>query len=433
MRLGDSQGSRRQVVIVGGGFGGLEAAKALGDAAVDVTLLDRSNHHTFQPLLYQVATAELSPADVAWPIRSILSRQKNAQVLMAEVTGVDMDRRRVLTTTGGYPYDFLVLATGATHAYFGNDAWEEHAPGLKRIEDATDIRRRILTAFERAEIARDEKTRRDLMTFIIVGGGPTGVEMAGAIADVARQSLPPDFRNIDPAAARVMLVEAGPRLLPAFNEQLSAYAARALTKMGVEVRLNAPVTAIARDEVDVGEERIGAGAIIWAAGVKPSAAGRWLGAPTDRAGRVEVGPDLSAPGRPEIFVVGDTAAVTDGAGKPVPGVAPAAKQMGRFVGSLIAARVAGRPAEASFVYKHQGDLATLGRSAAIVKVDRLTLTGFPAWAFWSVIHIYFLIGLRYRLAVALSWLWDYLTYTRRARLITDPVCVEPAPNPNTVT
>jgi NADH dehydrogenase len=421
------------VVIVGGGFGGLEAAKALAKAPVDVTLIDRANHHTFQPLLYQVATAELSPADVAWPIRSILSRQRNVQVLMAEVEGVDVERRRVLTSAGAYPYDFLVLATGATHAYFGNDQWSDHAPGLKRIEDATDIRRRILTAFERAEIAQDEKTRRDLMTFVIVGGGPTGVEMAGAIADVARQSLPPDFRNIDPSAARVVLVEAGPRLLPAFNEQLSAYAARALTGMGVEVRLNAPVTEIGRDEVDIGEERIRAGAIVWAAGVKPSPAGRWLNAPLDRAGRVEVGADLSAPGHPEVFVVGDTATVTDAKGKPVPGVAPAAKQMGHYVGARIAAKVEGRPTDAGFVYKHQGDLATLGRSHAIVRLDHLTLTGFPAWAFWSLIHIYFLIGLRYRLAVALSWLWDYLTYTRRARLITQPVCAEPTPSPNVVT
>ncbi|CAN7509565.1 NAD(P)/FAD-dependent oxidoreductase [Phenylobacterium sp. LjRoot219] len=411
---------RPQVVIVGGGFGGLDAAKALAHAPVDVTLIDRSNHHSFQPLLYQVATAALSPADVAWPIRSILSRQRNARVLMAEAVGVDAEQRRLRTTAGDYPYDFLVLATGATHAYFGHDEWRPYAPGLKRIEDATEIRRRILCAFERAEIAEDPAHRGDLTTFVVVGGGPTGVEMAGAIADIARQALPRDFRRVDPAKARVLLVEAGPRILPTFPEKLSGYAARELARMGVEVRTRAPVTRIETDAVWVGEEMIRVGVVIWAAGVQASPAAQWLGAEQDRAGRLIVNPDLSVPGRPEIYAVGDTAAMKVAHGRGVPGIAPAAKQMGRYVGLRIAALAAGRRPAPEFVYRHQGDLATLGRKAAIVKLDRLTLTGFVAWVFWSLAHIYFLIGLRNRLGVAFSWAWDYVTFARRARLITEP-------------
>jgi NADH dehydrogenase len=414
-------GDRARVVIVGGGFAGLEAAKALRRAPVDVTLIDRQNHHCFQPLLYQVATAALSPADVAWPIRGILSRQANVQVLMAEVTAVDAATKYVRTATDTYPYDFLVLATGATHAYFGHDEWSESAPGLKRIEDATHIRRRILMAFEQAELAHDAERRRELTTFVVIGGGPTGVEMAGAIADVARHALPPDFRNVDPAQARVLLVEAGPRLLAAFPERLSGYAERALVRMGVEVRTGAAVTAITEDEVHIGEESIRAGAVVWAAGVRASPAGEWLGAPQDRAGRVQVGPELSVAGHPNVFVVGDTAAVSGAAGKPVPGIAPAAKQMGGYVGRRIAALAEGRPTGRDFVYRHQGDLATLGRKAAIVKLaGGATLTGFTGWAFWSVAHIYFLIGLRNRIAVAFSWMWDYVTFGRRARLITEP-------------
>jgi NADH dehydrogenase len=413
-------GCRPQVVIVGGGFGGLEAAKALAKAPVDVTLIDRQNHHTFQPLLYQVATAALSPADVAWPIRSILRRQRNARVLMAEVTGVDVETRRLRTNVGDYPYDFLVLATGATHAYFGHDEWRPYAPGLKRIEDATEIRRRILCAFERAEIAEDEARRCELTTFVVVGGGPTGAEMAGAIADIARHALPHDFRNVDPAKARVLLVEAGPRILPTFPEKLSAYAERELRRMGVEVRTSAPVTRIDAGGVWIGEEMIRVGVVIWAAGVQASRASSWLDAEHDRNGRLIVNPDLSVPGRPEIYAVGDTAAMKVTIGRGVPGIAPAAKQMGAYVGKRIAALTSGRRPTPAFVYHHQGDLATLGRKAAIVKLDRLVLTGFVGWLFWSLAHIYFLIGLRNRLGVAFSWAWDYLTFSRRARLIVEP-------------
>lgn len=416
--MGERAG-RARVVVLGGGFAGLEAAKALAAAPVEVTVIDRQNHHTFQPLLYQVATAALTPADVAWPIRGVLSGQRNARVLMAEVEGIDLGGRRVRTATGEYPYDFLVVATGATHAYFGHDDWAPHAPGLKRIEDATGIRRRILMAFERAELADDPAARQALTTFVVIGGGPTGVEMAGAIADIARNALPPDFRNVDPAAARVLLIEAGPRILPTFPEALSAYAQRALTRMGVEVRLGAPVTGVDAEGVLLGAERIAAGAVIWAAGVQASPAAAWLGAAHDRAGRVEVGPDLTLPGHPEVFVIGDTAAVRAEAGAPIPGLAPAAKQMGRYVGETIAARIAGR-APGPFRYHHQGDLATIGRTAAIVKFGALTLTGFAGWVFWSLVHVYFLIGLRNRIAVAWSWLWDYVTFGRKSRLITEP-------------
>lgn len=417
--MNESAGAAR-VLILGGGFGGLEAAKALAHAPVEVTLIDRQNHHCFQPLLYQVATAALTPADVAWPIRGILSRQRNARVLMTEVVGVNLQDRRVSTTDGAFGYDFLIVATGAMHAYFGHDQWGRHAPGLKRIEDATAIRRRILMGFERAELAEDPAARQALTTFVVIGGGPTGVEMAGAIADVARHALPPDFRRIDPALARVLLVEAGPRILPSFPERLSIYAERALTRLGVEVRTGTAVTEIDAEGVLLGDQRIAAGAVIWAAGVRASPAAGWLGAAHDRAGRVEVESDLTLPGHPEVFVIGDTAAVKTAAGRAVPGLAPAAKQMGHFVGSTIAARVRGSAKSARFNYRHQGDLATVGRNAAIVSFGALTLTGFAGWAFWSVAHVYFLIGLRNRIAVAFSWLWDYITFGRRSRLIIEP-------------
>jgi NADH dehydrogenase len=408
---------RLRVVILGGGFAGLEVANALAKAPVDVTLIDRQNHHVFQPLLYQVATAALTPADIAWPIRWVLSGQANARVLMAEVEGVDLEAREVRTGGGRFAYDILVVATGATHAYFGHDDWAPCAPGLKRIEDATHIRRRLLLAFERAELSEDEAERRMLTTFVVVGGGPTGVEMAGSIADVARNALPDDFRKVDPAQARVLLIEAGPRLLPVFPERLSAYADRALRRMGVEVLAGVSVTEVDARGVMTTTGRIDAGAVIWAAGVQASPAAAWLGAAHDRAGRVEVGPDLTLPGRPEVFVVGDTASVRDG-DHAVPGVAPAAKQMGQYVGKLIAARARGAPAPGPFAYKHQGDLATVGRKAAIVKLGRLELTGFIGWLFWGLVHVYFLIGLRNRIAVAFSWLWDYVTFGRRSRLIT---------------
>ena len=409
-----------RVVIVGAGFGGLECAKALRRAQVDVTVIDRENHHCFQPLLYQVATAALSPADIAWPIRHILRPQRNATVLMEEVRGVDPERKCIQTQFGEIPYDYLVIATGSTHSYFGHDDWSRFAPGLKRIEDGTRIRRSILIAFERAEVMTDEDQRRRLLTFVIVGGGATGVEMAGAIADVARQTLAADFRRIDPRSARIILIEAGPRLLPTFPAGLSDYALKTLTRVGVEVRTETLVTKCDADGVDLKDGRIDAGTVIWAAGVTASPAMRWLNAEGDRAGRVKVNSDLSLPGHPEIFVVGDTAAVTDKNGHPVPGIAPAAKQMGTYVGKLISARIAGREWNKPFKYMHLGDLATIGRRAAVVKFGPLELKGFIGWVFWSVAHIYFLIGLRNRFVVAFNWFWDYLTFQRGARLITDP-------------
>lgn len=408
---------RAQVVIIGGGFGGLEAARTLRRADVDITLVDRQNHHCFQPLLYQVATAALSPADVAWPIRHILRSQQNATVLMADVSGIDAQQKRVHTDGGDLSYDYLVIATGAMHSYFGHDEWSEVAPGLKRIEDATRIRRHILIAFEQAEIMSDPDEQRRLLTFVIVGGGATGVEMAGAIAEIARQTLAADFRRIDPRSARIVLIEAGPRLLPAFLPAQSDYVRDTLTRAGVTVMTDTMVTKCDACGVDLNSGRLDASTIIWAAGVVASPAARWLGAEADRAGRVKVEPDLSAPGHPNIFVIGDTAAVTDSERKPVPGIAPAAKQMGQYVGKLIAARIAGRSSTKLFRYMHLGDLATIGRHAAVVKFGALRLKGFIGWLFWSVAHIYFLIGLRNRFIVAFSWFWSYLTFQRGARLI----------------
>jgi NADH:ubiquinone reductase (H+-translocating) len=408
---------RPQVVIVGGGFAGLQACKTLAKVEVDVTLVDTYNHHCFQPLLYQVATAALSPADVAWPIRAILRRQKNVRVIMARVTAIDVQARRVHTGEIDLAYDYLVLASGSTHSYFGHEDWAPYAPGLKHIADATEIRRRFLIAFERAEVVEDEAERKRLLTFVIVGGGATGVEMAGAMAEVARRTLQHDFRRIDPRASRVILVEAGPRLLPSFPETLSDYALRSLRNMGVEVELGRMVTGCDARGVSLDNGRIEAGTAIWAAGVVASPAASWIGAEHDRAGRIKVGADLSVPGRPEIFAVGDTAAVTDRAGHAVPGIAPAAKQMGAYAGEVIAARVKGRPAPAPFAYRHLGDLATIGRKSAVVKLGPIQLTGFIGWLFWSAAHIYFLIGLRNRFVVALNWLWSYVTFQRGARLI----------------
>lgn len=408
-----------KVVIVGAGFGGLEAAKALRRAPVDVIVIDRNNHHCFQPLLYQVATAALSPADIAWPIRHILRDQANAAVLMEEITGVDPQRKVLRTNVGEVPYDILVLATGAIHSYFGRDEWAEYAPGLKRIEDATRIRRSILIAFERAEISTDADERRRLLTFAIVGGGATGVEMAGAIAEIAWQTLAADFRRIDPRSAHITLIEAGSRLLPAFPPEQSDYARHTLMRAGVTVMTDTMVTKCDSHGVDLSSGRLDAGTIIWAAGVTASPAARWLGAQADRAGRAKVNPDLSLPGHPDIFVIGDTAAINDAKGRLVPGIAPAAKQMGQYVAKVITARVTGRTAPAPFRYMHLGELATIGRHAAVVKLGRLELKGFIGWLFWSVAHIYFLIGLRNRFIVAFSWFWSYLTFQRGARLITD--------------
>ena len=408
---------RPQVVIIGGGFGGLEAARTLRQANADITVVDRQNHHCFQPLLYQVATAALSPADVAWPIRHILRSQQNATVLMADVSGIDAQQKRVHTDGGDLSYDYLVIATGAMHSYFGHDEWSEVAPGLKRIEDATRIRRHILIAFEQAEIMSDPDEQRRLLTFVIVGGGATGVEMAGAIAEIARQTLAADFRRIDPRSARIVLIEAGPRLLPAFLPAQSDYVRDTLTRAGVTVMTDTMVTKCDAGGVDLNSGRLDASTLIWAAGVVASPAARWLGAEADRAGRVKVSRDLSVPGHPDIFVIGDTAAATDSKGKPVPGIANAAKQMGKYVGRLIAARIAGRSSTEPFSYMHLGDLATIGRHSAVVRLGALRLRGFIGWLFWSVVHIYFLIGLRNRFIVAFSWLWSYLTFQRGARLI----------------
>ena len=414
-----SDAIRPQVVIVGAGFGGLAAADALARAPASVTIIDRHNHHCFQPLLYQVATAALASPDIAWPVRAILRRQENARVVMAEVTGVDVDARRVRTQTLSIPYDYLVLATGATHSYFGHDEWAPYAPGLKTVDDALEIRRRILLAFERAELSGDEHERRRLLTFVIVGGGPTGVEMAGAIAEVARQTLKSDFRRIDPQTARIVLVEAGPRILSGFPERLSRYAERTLTQMGVEVRTATMVTGCGPKGVSLADGSIESETIIWAAGVRASPAARWIGTDTDKAGRIKVNADLSVPGHPEIFAIGDTAVPADPGTPPIPGIAPAAKQMGRYVGQVIAARVAGQKEPGPFIYRHYLDLATIGRKSAVVRRGKLQLTGFLAWLFWGVAHIYFLIGVRNRFLVATNWLWDYITFQRGARVITE--------------
>ena len=411
--------AKTKVVIVGAGFGGLEAAKALRRAAAEVVVIDRHNHHCFQPLLYQVATAALSPADIAWPIRHILRFQRNATVLMEKVLGIDAKERLVRAEFGEVRYDYLVIAAGAQHSYFGRDEWAAYAPGLKRIEDATTIRRKILTAFERAELTQDNNEQQRLITFVIVGGGATGVEMAGAIADVARQTLAADFRRIDPRRARIVLIEAGTRVLPTFSPRLSDYVRKTLERSGVEVRTETLVTDCDAQGVDLKNGRIDAETIIWAAGVTASPAAQWLGAETDASGRVKVAKDLSVPDNPNIFVIGDTASVLDEQGRPVPGIAPAAKQMGKYVAKVISARIAGSKQPGPFRYVHFGDLATIGRRAAVVKLGRLELKGFVAWAFWSVAHIYFLIGLRYRFLVAINWAWDYITFQRGARLITE--------------
>jgi NADH:ubiquinone reductase (H+-translocating) len=413
----DRKNARPHVVIVGAGFGGLSAAKALAKAPVDITVIDRHNYHLFQPLLYQVATSALSPADIAVPIRGILARQKNARVLLAEVTGLDLSGREVVTEDRRIPFDYLLLATGAKHAYFGHPEWSTSAPGLKTIDDALDIRRRVLLAFERAEAESDPAERSRLLTFVVVGGGATGVEMAGAIAELAKHSLAGDFRSIDPTMARVVLLEAGPRLLPAFTESLSDAARRSLASLGVEVRLSTAVTGCDPAGVALGADRLEARTIVWGAGVMASPAGDWLGATTDRAGRVIVRGDFSIPGEPRIFVIGDAACAKDCAGKPLPGIAPVAKQQGHYIGQLIDARIAGRP-KPSFRYRDFGNLATIGRKRAVAEFLWLRLSGFPAWLLWSMAHVYFLIGFRNRAFVAASWVWTYLTSQRGTRLIT---------------
>lgn len=415
--MSEIDNAARRVVIIGAGFGGLSAAWGLRNSAFQVTLIDQHNYHLFQPLLYQVATAALSPADIAGPVRSVVRDYRNVSVILAQVSGIDVARNEVLAEGRRIPFDDLIIATGARHAYFGHDDWAVYAPGLKTIDDATYLRRRILLAFEKAETEPDAAERRRLMNFVIVGGGATGVEMAGAIAELAKRALAADFRVIDPRSARVILVEAGARLLPAFDASLSAAAAHSLQSLGVEVRVGASVTDVDSGGVSVGQERIEARTVVWAAGVMASGAGRWLGAETDRAGRVIVNDDLSVPGRPNIFAIGDTAHVVTETGDLLPGVAPVAKQQGKYVAKLLRARLAGKTLP-PFRYRDYGSLATIGRKSAVVQIGRFKMKGFLAWVLWSVAHIYFLIGFRYRLAVALHWLWNYVTFQRGTRLIT---------------
>ncbi|MBY5934775.1 NAD(P)/FAD-dependent oxidoreductase [Tateyamaria omphalii] len=410
--------SRPKVVIIGAGFGGLAAARALKKSAVDIQIIDRRNYHLFQPLLYQVATADLSPADVAWPIRGIFSGQKNVSVALTEVLDVDKKAQQVLTEEGTFPYDHLIVASGAHHSYFGRDEWEEHAPGLKRIIDATEIRKQVLIAFERAEISNSDAEQHRQLTFVVVGGGPTGVEMAGAIAELANQALAADFHRINSRDARVILIEASDRLLRAFPENLSAKALQSLAKLGVEVMLDTMVEDITEQGVQLPNQFIPSACKVWGAGVAVKNVGRWLDATTDRTGRVPVNPDLSLPGTPNIYVIGDAAQVSWKDGLDVPGIAPAAKQGGKYVGKRIAALVTGTADDAPFRYRHAGNLATIGRHAAVIDFGRFQLSGFVAWWLWGIAHIYFLIGVRNPIFVAMNWFWSYLTFSKGARLIT---------------
>jgi NADH dehydrogenase len=411
--------ARHRVVIVGSGFGGLAAVQALAGAEVEVTLIDRRNHHLFQPLLYQVATASLGTSEIAWPIRHILRRRKEVTTLLGTVSGVDVAGKAVMLEDGSrVGYDSLILATGARHAYFGHDDWEQFAPGLKTLEDATTIRRKLLVAFEAAERETDPDKRRALLTFVIIGAGPTGVELAGAIIELARETLKGEFRSILPGDARVVLIEGGQRLLANFRPELSAYALKALRDLGVTVDLGAAVSAVDATGVVYGGKRLDAATVIWAAGVQASPAAKWLGVEPDRAGRVKVEADLTVPGHSEIFVVGDTATITMPDGKPVPGVGDGAKQGGKHAARVIRARLAGDTAVKPFRYKHAGDLATIGKRAAVIDFGWVQLKGWVAWWAWGLAHIYFLIDTKNRLFVALSWLWIYLSGQRSARLIT---------------
>jgi len=415
-RAAGGERARPRVVIVGGGFGGLYAAQALKRAPVDVTVVDRTNHHVFQPLLYQVATASLAEGDVAYPIRVVLSGQRNTEVILAEATAVDTATRHVVLTDGRLAYDYLIVAPGARHSYFAHPEWEEYAPGLKTMEDAVAIRRRVLLAFEQAEREPDAERRRALLTFVIVGGGPTGVELAGAIAEMACKVMVKDFRHIDSRATRTILVEAGSRILPAFPASLSEKAERSLRRLCVEVRTGASVTGVSSGAVTIGEERVSAATILWAAGVQPSPLARSLGVPLDRAGRVIVDVDLAVPGHPEIFVVGDLAACLDPDGRPLPGLAPVALQQGRHAARNILRATRGQ-AHAPFRYRDRGIMATIGRAAAVADIRGLRLSGLPAWLVWCFIHILWLIGFRNRFAVMFEWGWAYFTRQRSSRLI----------------
>ena len=414
---------RARIIIVGGGFAGLWATRALRRAALDILLVDRCNHHTFQPLLYQVATAGLAAPSIAAPLRHILRRQPNVSVLLGEVSSVDIRARRVVVDGITHGYDYLLVATGVAHAYFGHDDWAAHAPGLKTLEDALAMRSRILLAFERAE-ALDDPARRDAwLTFVIVGGGPTGVELAGTLAEIARHTLKRDFRRIDPTKARVLLVEAGPRLLPTFQERLSRSARRQLERLGVTVLTGRAITQVDGDGAWVGEQRVDARTVLWAAGVTASALGRSLGGDVDRAGRVLVRPDLSIPGHPEVFVAGDLASIPPPQG-PVPGIAPAAKQMGKHIARTINARLRGIETT-PFRYRHYGLLATIGRRAAVVDLGWLRISGGAAWWFWLLAHVFFLIGFRNRLVVLIDWASAYWTYRRGARIIVRDASSQP--------
>jgi NADH dehydrogenase len=435
-RIPASHGNRPRVVVVGAGFGGLEAARKLARSPVDVTVIDRRNYHLFQPLLYQVATAALSPADIAQPIRAVLRDQQNATVLLDEVIGVDVAARRVETRFGAdQSYDYLILATGSQYAYFGHDDWPRLAPGLKSIDDATLIRRRVLFAFEEAETVTDPEIRQRLLTFVLVGAGPTGVEMAGALVELAHATLSRDFRHINPHTAHILLIEAGPRVLSGFPERLAAFAQHSLERMGVEVLLDTPIEAIDQAGVVARGKRFEAATVIWCAGVEASPVARWLGVPAGPGGRVRVAPDLSVPGHAEIFVIGDAAFVTGPTGEPLPGLAPVAKQQGQYVGEVVARLVRGEPALPPFRYRDQGALATIGRHSAIADLGWIRLTGPVAWILWGIVHIFFLIGFRSRMAVFLNWIWAWLTYGRGARLITGdttPLAAAAKPAPHAI-
>ena len=407
------------VVIIGGGFGGLYAARALKDAPVDVTLVDRRNHHVFQPLLYQVAMAALSPGDIASPIRWILRRQRNVEVLLGDATAIDTGRARVILADGDVPYDFLIVAAGATHAYFGHDEWRSLAPGLKTLEDALEIRRRVLLSFERAERETDEGRRRALLTFVVIGGGPTGVEMAGALAEIAHHSLSRDFRHFDPGSARIVLVEGGPAVLPAFPEPLRDSARRDLERLGVEVRTGAMVTGVSAEGVVFDGDRIDAGTVLWAAGVAASPLGATLGVPMDRAGRVIVQPDLTIPGHRNVFVIGDLAAFAGPDGRQLPGVAQVAIQMGKHAARNIQRALENQPYR-TFVYKDLGSMATIGRASAVADFGTFRMKGWLAWLAWLFVHIMNLIGFRNRVVVLVQWAWAYFSYQRAIRLITGP-------------
>jgi len=415
-----SMANHRRVVIIGAGFGGLYAARALKNADAEVIVVDRRNHHLFQPLLYQVATAGLSPGDIAAPIRAILARQENTRVLLEEVVAIDLAERRIQLREGTLSYDYLVLATGASHAYFGHDEWERFAPGLKSLEDALEIRRRILFAFEKAEREADAAKRADLLTFVVIGGGPTGVELAGTMAEISRRVLVRDFRAIDPRAARIVLIEAGPRILPTYPPDLSAAAEVQLKRLGAEVWTNAPVTSVEANQVIASGRVVRASTILWAAGVAASPLARSLGVELDKAGRVMVQADLSVPGHPEVFVIGDLAAFTHQTGKPLPGVAPVAIQQGRHAARNILRALDGKPS-LPFHYFDKGNLATIGRAAAVADLGRLKFSGFLAWVAWLCVHIFFLIGFRNRFIVLFDWAWAYFTSQRGARLITGEI------------